>query len=1428
MSKKALAAVLSALLVFTSIASALSFSAFAASLNLVDDGKFEGESIDWVTYSNTGNAADTFQIEGDDSGHYLYGKAGLSMFKAISLEKDVEYAVSFDFKLVSDTVPANYDSFYRAGFTSSVGVIGNSIFTGPNETGNKYYNIYSHRGENPTAWKTHTFRYTPSENMNGYFVIGSYNGQCLSDFLVDNVYICKTSDLVSVSVSADEGGTASGTVVTYRGDTVRVIASADAGYLFEGWYDAGGVKCSDLADYSFTLNSNLELTAKFIEGIASDNLITGGDFKTGSISGFEVYKNGTAADFVATENGADDYFLSGVSGLSLYKQVTLKADTEYTMSFDFRFLSNDVPANYDSFYRAGFVSSVSALGNSNFVGPYASGNKYYSIYIHQSSDATSWKNHTFTFTPAEDMTVYAVIGSYNHQGVAAFELDNWKLTAAAETETVAVTAVAETGGSVRGSATVPVGETVTVTATPDAGYVFVGWYQGDTPVSTEAAYTFTVSEAITLTAKFKRDNAVPVSNYIVNGDFEIAFTPEKIVDNGWDSSLIAANAGKWGRLFSGVARMDLVADFTDADSAELNGSRYLTGGATTDANQYIRGIGQFVELPAGEYVLAFVAKSDASNLFAAGVYKEPCVVSVSADGLVKQYLTESAEWKQYVLPFTVTEPGYYQVGFGGNTQGKGELTFSLDNVVLCKKTDYITVTAVTDGGGTVTAPIGRQTVGEAVTVTAMPDDGYRFTGWYIGGTLVSGDMSYTFTVIESVELKAVFELDLNDDGIIKNGGFDTNSTAGWTVIKTGAGAGNLTVEVDPDTGSAVAVAGNPGYILFQKVHLEKNVEYIISFDFKFEAGAEVPSTYTSFYRSGFTKEPTNLTKDNLVGPYKTGEPYYDIFAHSNEIAMSAWKNHSYAFTPDEDMDTYFAVGSVDQSGAACFSVDNIGIYRADSTLTFRAAAVSHGGSGTVTSTKTGVVPPNEAVTLSATPNEGSVFGGWYENGTLISMDQSFTFTVRESAVVYARFLDPTAPNTKQMLDNSDFSTGDLTGWGVGNTESSTCTVQYMSENGERFVRVGKSDSLYQTVELRPGKSYMIRITSRIEDIAEINYDKTLYRFGLSKLESPNVLQRSSLHEAPDYTYTSPLCEEYADTAKWQEYTYSYVNNSDSTMLVNVVVGAPYCEYPIDILRFEFFELSDGVLDFHSPILYAEEFYNFAENGTFEQPLSDANWGATLPNGWELLSGHKETGDRYLSVCGDQTRVYRIPVRAGYTYVVGFSLRTGQSGTSSVSIVDRNGTPLGDAFSRRSDTAVFSPKANNMWQRMGAHVYVTGEDGNADIYIKITGGSNRLDIDDITVARLCEHTYDTDPNYYGPTSFDYSTIAFYNPTLYYAPDDTTGLTGAADSGDNADTGDFSYPCLAVLLLIFSCVTVAGAGFATAVRTRRQRKEDADNE
>ena len=56
------------------------------------------------------------------------------------------------------------------------------------------------------------------------------------------------------------------------------------------------------------------------------------------------------------------------------------------------------------------------------------------------------------------------------------------------------------------SATVADGVTVTVTATANDGYEFIGWFVGDaeTPVNTDIEYVFTVTESVVLVAKFKK------------------------------------------------------------------------------------------------------------------------------------------------------------------------------------------------------------------------------------------------------------------------------------------------------------------------------------------------------------------------------------------------------------------------------------------------------------------------------------------------------------------------------------------------------------------------------------------------------------------------------------------------------------------------------------------------------------------------------------------------------------------------------------------------------------------------------------------------------------------------------------------------------------------------------------------------------------
>lgn len=66
-----------------------------------------------------------------------------------------------------------------------------------------------------------------------------------------------------------------------------------------------------------------------------------------------------------------------------------------------------------------------------------------------------------------------------------------------------VTAVAGSGGSVKGSGQYEPLSKAKLTATPNSGYFFVGWYDGSELVSSDAAFSYTVLEDKTFTAKFE-------------------------------------------------------------------------------------------------------------------------------------------------------------------------------------------------------------------------------------------------------------------------------------------------------------------------------------------------------------------------------------------------------------------------------------------------------------------------------------------------------------------------------------------------------------------------------------------------------------------------------------------------------------------------------------------------------------------------------------------------------------------------------------------------------------------------------------------------------------------------------------------------------------------------------------------------------------
>ena len=65
-----------------------------------------------------------------------------------------------------------------------------------------------------------------------------------------------------------------------------------------------------------------------------------------------------------------------------------------------------------------------------------------------------------------------------------------------------VNGVATDNGSVTGGGTYRYGTEITLTATPHPGYEFVGWYEGDSPLSAEPTYSLSVDRDRSITAKF--------------------------------------------------------------------------------------------------------------------------------------------------------------------------------------------------------------------------------------------------------------------------------------------------------------------------------------------------------------------------------------------------------------------------------------------------------------------------------------------------------------------------------------------------------------------------------------------------------------------------------------------------------------------------------------------------------------------------------------------------------------------------------------------------------------------------------------------------------------------------------------------------------------------------------------------------------------
>ena len=280
----------------------------------------------------------------------------------------------------------------------------------------------------------------------------------------------------------------------------------------------------------------------------------------------------------------------------------------------------------------------------------------------------------------------------------------------AETAKFNVTATAE-NGTVEGAGVYEQGTEATLTATPAEGYEFVNWTSGETIVSTENPYKFTVTADVALVANFqevvnvvtKEEKTTCVPGTLADGKVTHDLPCCVIVQEQGESTTALKSVAPW------EAPAKSIMTITPKEGVTI--LKYVVNTKNTTLGTYL-------------------GKSELTN----------ATKTATSNGLVTFTVTNGTE--PVVMKFVSTTIKFHEITFtytvaGGTEPVKYTVTVKAEN-------------------GTVEGA-GEYEEGAEATLTATPAEGYEFVNWTVEDTEVSTENPYKFTVTADVEVVANFK-----------------------------------------------------------------------------------------------------------------------------------------------------------------------------------------------------------------------------------------------------------------------------------------------------------------------------------------------------------------------------------------------------------------------------------------------------------------------------------------------------------------------------------------------------------------------------------------------------------------------------------------------------------------------------------------------
>ncbi len=447
------------------------------------------------------NSTYTFKYDISYTGKTIYAR-----FKAKT------YTVTFDNQGATTAGAASVTATYNAAMPSiannlpkKTGYTFNGYFDATSG-GNQYYKA---DGTSARTWDKTTdtelyAQWTINQYTIYYGVVGSANGAIQLD----------GGTKVTTSSSA-----------TANYNTNHTFTAEPANdYKIEGWYsDANGANKIDAAGTNNTyeiasLTADTYVYVKFVETaeVMSQVTVTATEGGTVSPSGTVEVGNKTSSTFTATPDPGyrfDQWAYSGSivkkaeSNTNEQGSITITATSTGTLTARFvrvhtvNFFATPAAAGTATATVGGnaITSGDKIDANASIIFTAAVANAYngqctFLRWVDGAGETLSTET-TYTHTVEEDITVKAI-----------FKINQYTLTFSAS-EGGHVSAKAN-NSAIASPATLDYNTSVTLTAEPDAGSAFDGWYEGSTKKSSETSYSITLTADKTIEARFTKGTTV--------------------------------------------------------------------------------------------------------------------------------------------------------------------------------------------------------------------------------------------------------------------------------------------------------------------------------------------------------------------------------------------------------------------------------------------------------------------------------------------------------------------------------------------------------------------------------------------------------------------------------------------------------------------------------------------------------------------------------------------------------------------------------------------------------------------------------------------------------------------------------------------------------------------------------------------------------